>query len=320
MRAPVAADPRPDAHATYTAAWPVHLQRALAPLRRGRLDPCQQHVGDRTVWRTARTPDGPAVARLMQVDDHDIDCAAWGPGADWFVAHLPALLGDGDDHDAFDPAGNALLRKLHRASPWLRMPCTGLVFEALVGAIFEQRVTVREALDARRWLITWHGEQPPASPAGMPGLMRVMPDARTWASIPSWDWHRAGCDVHRAATIRRCAQVARRLDETFAMERVEGLRRMRAVRGVGVWTVAETWQRSHGDADLVSFGDVHLARFVGYALTGAEVDDDGMEELLEPWRGHRHRVVRLLQLAAGHGLVTLPPRVPRARPRQHLGF
>jgi hypothetical protein len=35
----------------------------------------------------------------------------------------------------------------------------------------------------------------------------------------------------------------------------------------------------------VSVGDYHLAHQVGYALTGRRVDDDGMVELLEPWRG-----------------------------------
>ena len=45
-----------------------------------------------------------------------------------------------------------------------------------------------------------------------------------------------------------------------------------------------------------------------FALTGARVtSDDDMLALLEPWRGHRQRVVRLL-LAGG-------PRRPRRGPR-----
>ncbi len=260
------------------------------------------------------------LARIEQVDEHTARCAAWGPGTDWFIDRLPSLLGDDDDAHAFEHAGHDLLRRVHRANPWLRLPRTGLVFEALVGSVLEQRVTVEEALRARNRLIAWHGDLPPARPQGLPEHVRVMPDAPTWRSIPSWDWHRAGCDVHRAATIRRAAQVAPRLDETTELDRVDGLRRMRAVRGIGVWTVAETWQRSHGDPDLVSYGDTHLARFVGYALTGESVDDAGMEQLLEPWRGHRHRVVRLLQLAASLGAVATPPRVPRAPARTHLGL
>ncbi|MGN6203551.1 MAG: DNA-3-methyladenine glycosylase 2 family protein, partial [Humibacter sp.] len=68
--------------------------------------------------------------------------------------------------------------------------------------------------------------------------------------------------------------------------------------GVGVWTAAETLQRSHGDPDRISVGDYHLASIVGYALTGSKTDDDGMLELLQPWAGQRQRVVRLI-LASG---------------------
>ena len=72
------------------------------------------------------------------------------------------------------------------------------------------------------------------------------------------------------------------------------------IPGVGVWTAHETVQRSHGDPDSVSVGDFHVSKRVGWALTGERVDDDGMLELLEPWRGHRQRVVRLIE-AAGIG-------------------
>jgi 3-methyladenine DNA glycosylase/8-oxoguanine DNA glycosylase len=310
----------PDASRTWRAGWRLQLVRQLASVQRGRFDPCQRSVGDRVVWRTARPSSGMVVARLEQLDDHAVRCDAWGPGAEWFCEQLPSLLGADDAREEFDPRTHALLTKLHAASSWLRMPRTGLVFEALVGAIFEQRVTVREALDARRWLIRRHGDAPPASPAGMPADLRVMPSPRAWRAVPSWDFHRAGMDVHRAATLLRCAEVAGRIDETAGMDRLDATRRLRAIRGVGVWTVAETRQRSHGCPDSVSYGDTHLARFVGYALAGTEVDDEGMEELLEPWRGHRHRVVRLLQLGASHGLVQGAPRVPRARARQHLGY
>ena len=310
----------PDAQRTYVASWPIQLVRALAPLQRGRHDPCQQRVGDRIVWRTARPAAGPVLARLAQVDDRRVQCDAWGPGAEWFAEHLPTLLGADDHHDDFDCSSHRLLAKLHRAAPWLRMPRTQLVFEAMIGAVLEQRVTVQEALDGRNALIRRYGERPPARPGSMPQGMLVPPAARAWLAIPSWEWHRAGVDVKRAATLRRCALVAARLDETAGLDRAEGMRRMRSVRGIGVWTVAETRQRSHGDPDSVSYGDTHLARFVGFALTGESADDERMEELLEPWRGHRHRVVRLLHLGASLGAVRTPPAIPRARPRAHLGF
>jgi len=310
----------PDASRTWVAPWALDVVRVLAPLRRGRFDPCHAVQGTRVVWRTARPADGPVLARIEQLDERGVRCEAWGPGAEWFVERLPRLLGDDDPADSFEAGDHALVGKLAAGFSWLRMPRTDLVFEAIVGAVLEQRVTVAESIGARTRLIRWHGEAPPARPDGMPDDMRVMPSPAGWLAIPSWDWHRAGVDVHRAAALQRCAQVAARLDETADMDRLAGMRRMRAIPGIGVWTVAEVRQRAHGDADSVSFGDTHLARFVGHALAGHDVDDAGMEHLLEPWRGHRHRVVRLLQLGAGLGAVRTPPRIRQAPPRAHLGY
>ena len=90
--------------------------------------------------------------------------------------------------------------------------------------------------------------------------------------------------------------------------------RMQAVPGVGVWTSAEVAQRALGDADAVSFGDYHVARNIGWALTGQEVDDDGLAELLEPYAGHRYRVQRLLELAGARR----PRHGARMAPRTHL--
>jgi len=52
------------------------------------------------------------------------------------------------------------------------------------------------------------------------------------------------------------------------------------------------------------------------ALAGQRVDDDGMLELLEPWRGHRHRLVRYLEVS-GVGYERRAPRmaIPAHRTR-----
>ena len=73
--------------------------------------------------------------------------------------------------------------------------------------------------------------------------------------------------------------------------------RLRAVPGVGRWTVAEVAARALGDADALSVGDCHLSAYVGWALAGRPLDDDGMVALLDRWRPHRYRVVRLLEVS-----------------------
>ena len=67
-----------------------------------------------------------------------------------------------------------------------------------------------------------------------------------------------------------------------------------------MWTAAEVAQRALGDADAVSFGDYHVARQIGQALTGAPVDDLELARLLEPYAGHRFRV-QYLVTASGLG-------------------
>ena len=73
-------------------------------------------------------------------------------------------------------------------------------------------------------------------------------------------------------------------------------RRLRALPGIGPWTAAEVAMRALGDPDAVSVGDFHLPNLVAFALAGeARGDDARMLDLLEPYRGHRGRVIRLLE-------------------------
>jgi 3-methyladenine DNA glycosylase/8-oxoguanine DNA glycosylase len=79
--------------------------------------------------------------------------------------------------------------------------------------------------------------------------------------------------------------------------------------GVGPWTSAEVARLALGDADAVSVGDFHLPNLVAWALAGeARGDDARMLELLEPYRGHRGRVQRLLE-AGGGGAPKFGPRM-----------
>jgi 3-methyladenine DNA glycosylase/8-oxoguanine DNA glycosylase len=79
--------------------------------------------------------------------------------------------------------------------------------------------------------------------------------------------------------------------------------------GVGVWTSAETVAISHGDPDAVSVGDFHLKNEVAWHLAGRpRGSDEEMLELLEMFRPHRGRVIRLLG-TLGHA-PAFGPRMP----------
>jgi 3-methyladenine DNA glycosylase/8-oxoguanine DNA glycosylase len=284
-------------------AVPVDVRRTLAPLVRGPNDPTHRFEADGSAWCTALTPDGPATYRLTQAGLHEITCQAWGPGAEWVLASVPDLLGGRTAPEGFEPA-HPLLVEAHARYPGLRIPRTGRVFEQLVPSVLEQKVTGKQARASYAWLVRRYGV---AAPGPAPAGLYVAPAAEVWRRIPSWDWHRAGVDPKRARTVLAAAQVAGRLEEAAAMAPADAQARLRAVPGVGEWTAAEVAQRALGDADALSVGDYHLSQLVGWVLVGRPLDDAGMVALLEPWRPHRYRVVRLLEVSGA--------RKPRFGPR-----
>ncbi len=300
----------PTSTTRFTPASPVDVAATLSPLSRGVHDPTSRFTPD-GVWLTQRTPDGPATL-LLRSARHHVDASAWGPGAEWVIAGVPELLGAGDDWSQFDPRGSVLLTETLRRNPGLRLLRTRRVFEAMVPAVFEQKVTGIEARRAWRQLLTKFGDPAPGpAPAGM----RVFLTPAQWQLVPSWEWHTAGVGPQRSATIMRICRVADSIERTLAIGRggLDVETALRSVPGIGVWTAAETMQRAHGDPDSPSFGDYHVPSQVGWALAGHTVDDDGMRELLEPWRGHRERVVRLIARSG----VGPPARGPRMTIQDH---
>lgn len=281
---------------TYAPVREVSLRLTLGVLPQGGTDPTVQRDGA-AWWLTMLTPLGDASLRLSGGGAAPVSAAAWGPGAEWAIDRVPELLGAGDACDDFEAHRHPLVAELHRRSPGLRLARTGQVMAALVPSILFQKVTAKEAKASWRWLLRRHGRPAPGpAPLGM----RVVPSSAEWRRIPSWDWHRAGVGPQRSDTIMRATAVGSGLERSASVGGAEARRRMRTIVGIGEWTAAETAQRSHGDPDAVSFGDFHICKRVGWALTGARVDDDGMRELLEPWAGHRQRVVRLIG-ASGAG-------------------
>lgn len=221
------------------------------------------------------------------------------------------MLGADDDPAGFVPE-HPLLATMHARHPHWRVPRSGLVFEALIAAAIEQKVTGQEAFTGWRRLVRRYGERAPGPP-GERGLM-VLPAPETVRRIPSWEWLAMPVDPARSSTVLRVAAVADSLERTLALAPTEAESALRSVPGVGVWTAAEVRQRAHGDSDALSFGDYHVASSVGHALTGEAVDDAGMGRLLEPYRPHRYRVQRLVELAG----IRAPRRGPKMSPRRHL--
>ena len=276
----------------------------LAELWHGPADPHLRFDG-RAVCRAGRTPDGPATIRLV-VHGSEVEAEAWGPGAAWALDALPDLLGARDDPSRLKPR-HRLVAELVRRLPGLRMPRTGAVMDVLVPTVLAQKVTSLEADRAYRALVRAFGERAPG-----PLDLSLAPAPATLARLPYYALHPLGIERRRADILRLVAAAAAQLEAIVHLPPTEGRRRLQSLPGVGPWTAAETTRLALGDPDAVSVGDYHLPTLVAYALTGERRGDDArMLELLEPYRGQRARVVRLLELSGLHP----PRRGPRLAPR-----
>jgi 3-methyladenine DNA glycosylase/8-oxoguanine DNA glycosylase len=223
-----------------------------------------------------------------------VDVETWGPGADWLLERAPALCGAFDTPAIFQP-DQPLLRHLTRRHPGLRIGRTEAVFETGLFVTLEQRVATHDAWHSWRLMVRALGEPAPGPQVGL----WAPPAAERIASTPYQVFHRFGVERRRADVIRRLAVVARRLEETVALPLEVAYARLRAIAGVGPWTAARIAMIALGDCDAVALGDLHIPHLVAFALAGERRgSDERMLELLEPYRGHRARVIRLLMAGA----------------------
>jgi 3-methyladenine DNA glycosylase/8-oxoguanine DNA glycosylase len=280
----------------------------LAPLRRGRGDPTWHGDGS-AIWRAGTTPDGPATLRLNRRADGTVVAQAWGSGAAWTLDGVPGLLGAADRPEEF-VAHHPLVADAARRTPGLRLGASMRVWDVLVPAVLEQKVTGTEARRSWRELCWRYGDP---APGPVPDGMRLPPSPAQMREIPDWEWHRAGVDLARRRAILASATVAHRLERACELGGERGRELLRKVPGIGVWTAAEVAQRAWGDPDAVSVGDLHIPSVVGWALLGRPVDDAGMLAVLAPYTPQRQRAVRYVEVSG----FRRPRFGPRFAPRDY---
>jgi 3-methyladenine DNA glycosylase/8-oxoguanine DNA glycosylase len=259
------------------------------------------------VLRATRTPLGPATMHVRRSSDAEsLEVQAWGPGRDWIIDEMPSIVGALDDisglatqiEGASGP-GAAVVRRLYKQFRGLRIPRTMAVSETLVPVILEQKVASTEAHRSYRQLVMALGEPAPGPPELISTLM-VPPSARLLYSTPYWKFHQFGVERKRAEVIRLACSYSGRLERLVDLAPAEARERLTALDGIGPWSAAEVALVALGDADAVSLGDFHLPHNVAWALTGERRgDDETMLRLLEPYRGHRGRVTRIIEAGVG---------------------
>jgi 3-methyladenine DNA glycosylase/8-oxoguanine DNA glycosylase len=256
------------------------------------------------------TPIGPGTLRLTWDSSGTVLAESWGIGAEWLLDRAPYWIGLNDDLSGFDPSLHPRVANWWRHHDGLRLASIGVIWQELVLVLLGQRVTTEEA--ARSWnrMCRMWGD-----PAPGPCDLLLPPTPSALAGLSYVDLHRMNVERRRADAILTAAKRANRLEEAATMAPADAIARLSALPGFGKWTATATVIASHGDPDTILLRDYGMPTKVNYAFTGnaTRLDpdtggDDVMCAHLEPWRGHRQRIIRLL-FAVG---VNPPRRAPRA--------
>ena len=279
---------QPDDRLVLVAPDGLNLARSLGSLKaalyRGQIESTFS-----TVIKSSRTPDGVGTIRFEQTGSQ-IVCTMWGPGSTWLGTRAETMLGFHDNPDSFRPQ-HRTVRELQKRSAGAYWGRTDRVMEALIPAIIGQKVTARGAVRSMRALARAHGSAAPG-----PQQTWLLPTNECLAELPYYEYHRFDIEKKRADTIRGVSSRHARLERLTTDPIPEAYRVLQAFRGVGPWTAALVAGVALGDTDAVPVGDYHIPNTVAWNLAGEErADDARMLELLEPYMGHRGRVIRLLE-------------------------
>jgi hypothetical protein len=273
---------------------PFDLNATMAHQLLGRFDPTgarssaafeKVHLdeeGRPLSWRFDPAPTG------FRVRLHGDDAQA---ALDAFLAQFPLADGGGD---GFRP-GHPLLDRLARAYAGLRLLRVPWAFDVAAGAVLQQRV---------RWQVGYGDFRRIGRRWGTPTAAGVaFPTARQLANVSVAAIESERIDSKRARALAGLAG----LEAARPFLNVESdpgrlRKRLLQIPGIGPWTANMIAGFAAGDPDAVPIGDLHLPSVVTSALAGEpDGSDERMLELIEPWRGQRFRVVRLISWWARRG-------------------
>jgi 3-methyladenine DNA glycosylase/8-oxoguanine DNA glycosylase len=179
-----------------------------------------------------------------------------------------------------------LLGRAVREHPRLRVRRRPVAWEALFAAVTEQLIEFERAAAIQRRIVARLGRRCSFT------FLRDSPAADVVAAqaparLASW-----GLSEGRAvALVRAAAEVARGRVDLNDPDHERGWRRLRAIRGIGSWTVQMLALTGQGRLDQVPAGDVAFLRLVGRLRTGepyARATEEEVQDFFSryaPWAG-----------------------------------
>lgn len=260
----------------------------LGPLAMLRADPTV-HIGRDEAIRVTWTPEGPGSIALRWADEPGrVTVWCYGDGAHWLRDRAALLIGVQDDVTSFAPEVGVVGR-LWAGFSGDRVGATATVWHDLTWIVVQQRVHRSDASAQWRRLVMALGE-PSAEHEGL----YSPPSPERLARAAPWSLRALGIDARRATTLIEAARVAHRLHRLSELPFAEVESPLRSIAGVGAWTTSCLSGLTWGEPDTVITGDSGIPSLIAETLAGERrADDTRMIELLEPYRPHRYRVLRL---------------------------
>lgn len=278
--------------------WPF-----LLPLRSG-LDGLTRMRGG-VLHRLVHAGEQPVLVRVAQPARDRVlfgAQAADRAAADWGIERMRFALGIDQDvapfyeRFRFDPLIGASVR----AHPGLRVLAKPDPFEALAWAMCEQLIEFERAAAIQRRLLARLGRR--CAWAGM----RDAPTASTLAAQAPALLESIGLSPGRAVALGRAArEVASGRVDLYDAEHERGWRRLRAIPGIGSWTIQMLALTGQGRLDHLPAGDLAYLKMVGRLRSGnpyeraTEAEVDAFFAPYAPWAG----------LAGLHALRVAPARI-----------
>jgi 3-methyladenine DNA glycosylase/8-oxoguanine DNA glycosylase len=271
--------------------WPFRLSL------HGGVDGVLRHRGG-VLSRLLHHEGQPVVVRVAQTAP---DAVLFGASADTKaaaehgIARMRFALGVDDDlrpfHERFreDPLiGHSVRRRLG-----LRIRRRPEPFEALAWAVCEQLIEFERAAAIERRIVwrlgpCWVGRHGASQREEI--ALRDVPSAERIAGVSPAFLQSLDLGGARARTLVRAArEVARRRIDLHAPDHERAWRRLRAIPGIGSWTVEMLALYGQGRYDQVPAGDLGFLKLVGRELSGgdphARAEEAQVREFFAPYEG-----------------------------------
>ncbi len=264
--------------------WVFRLSRRVG------LDRVAQVRGG-VLHRLLHCGDQPVAIRVAQLSPGRVLFGAQADSreaAEWGIERMRTALGVDQDLEPFyerfrfDPLIGAAVR----ADPGLRVAARPNPFEALMWAICEQLIEYERAAAIQRRIVARLGRR-----CAVTRLADVPPPAVVAAQAPallaSWDLS----ESRAIGLIRAAREVAAGRVDLSDPDHERGWRRLRAIRGLGSWTLQTMALTGQGRLDQLPAGDLAYLKLVG-RLRGGDPRARATEEEVErffapyaPWTG-----------------------------------